>query len=140
MEMSQSFKPYYSEKDNGDNNEDQVVEGLTQIEQDETPTKSNGKTVKTKNKNFMASQVDIISSKSVAQDSSIIQEMEDEDCSIASTSVALKSPNSQKNRPCERWGHTMTDVGSGMVLVYGGQQFNSKGNFQTLKDLHVYDL
>ena len=60
--MSQSFKPYYSEKDNGDNNEDQVVEGLTQIEQDETPTKSNGKTVKTKNKNFMASQVDIISS------------------------------------------------------------------------------
>ena len=41
--------------------------------------------------------------------------------------------------PPARWGHTMTQVDDGQILVYGGQSFDLDGNPVILSDVHVYD-
>ena len=41
--------------------------------------------------------------------------------------------------PPARWGHTMTPVDNGQILVYGGQSFDLEGNPVILSDVHVYD-
>ncbi len=41
--------------------------------------------------------------------------------------------------PPARWGHTMTPVDNGQILVYGGQSFDLQGNPVILSDVHVYD-
>lgn len=41
--------------------------------------------------------------------------------------------------PPARWGHTMTQVDNGQILVYGGQSFDLNGNPVILSDVHVYD-
>mmetsp|Transcript_15847 Transcript_15847/g.36690 ORF Transcript_15847/g.36690 Transcript_15847/m.36690 type:complete len:663 (-) Transcript_15847:135-2123(-) len=41
--------------------------------------------------------------------------------------------------PPARWGHTMTQVDNGQILVYGGQSFDLDGNPVILSDVHVYD-
>jgi len=41
--------------------------------------------------------------------------------------------------PPARWGHTMTQVENGQILVYGGQSFDLDGNPVILSDVHVYD-
>lgn len=41
--------------------------------------------------------------------------------------------------PPARWGHTMTKVDNGQILVYGGQSFDVNGNPVILSDVHVYD-
>lgn len=42
--------------------------------------------------------------------------------------------------PPARWGHSMTPVQDGRILVYGGQSFDTKGNPIILSDVHVYDV
>jgi hypothetical protein len=42
--------------------------------------------------------------------------------------------------PPARWGHSMTQVQDGRILVYGGQSFDTKGNPIILSDVHVYDV
>ena len=41
--------------------------------------------------------------------------------------------------PPARWGHSMTPVDNGQILVYGGQSFDLQGNPVILSDVHVYD-
>ena len=48
----------------------------------------------------------------------------------------IKTPKQEP--PSPRWGHTMTDIGSNRILVYGGQSFD-KGLPKTMNDLHIFD-
>jgi len=41
--------------------------------------------------------------------------------------------------PCARWAHTLTDIGKGRLLVYGGQTIDPKTGPTTLDDVHIYD-
>lgn len=41
--------------------------------------------------------------------------------------------------PCARWAHTLTDIGKGRLLVYGGQTIDPETGPTTLNDVHIYD-
>jgi hypothetical protein len=41
--------------------------------------------------------------------------------------------------PPARWGHTLTKLDNGNILVYGGQSYDVKGDPIILADVHLYD-
>lgn len=41
--------------------------------------------------------------------------------------------------PPARWGHTMTTIEDGKILVYGGASYDTNGDPIILSDVHVYD-
>lgn len=49
-------------------------------------------------------------------------------------------PTKKQDAPCARWGHTLTDIGNGRLLLYGGQTIDHKSGPRTLHDVHIYDM
>ncbi|KAJ0401043.1 hypothetical protein ATCC90586_004148 [Pythium insidiosum] len=56
--------------------------------------------------------------------------------SIASSSIQWSSLSVSGSIPAERWGHTVTPISGGRVVVYGGADDDE----MTLGDLHVFDV
>ncbi len=72
----------------------------------------------------------------------IVEEMtEGEDIATDNTTspAADATSRSSYSSPCPRWGHTMTKLKDGRLLIYGGQSFDLQGNPTILSDVHVYN-
>ena len=72
------------------------------------------------------------------EDKNISEEITIPDATDSET-VAAGSGAFSYPAPPARWGHTMTQVENGQILVYGGQSFDLDGNPVILSDVHVYD-
>ena len=74
-------------------------------------------------------------------DSEVADEGSSSDIVISEDKSGLEEGKSSFSYPAPpaRWGHTMTPVDNGQILVYGGQSFDLQGNPVILSDVHVYD-
>jgi N-acetylneuraminic acid mutarotase len=53
----------------------------------------------------------------------------------------LAAAPKRQDRPCPRWGHTMTAIGQDRLLIYGGQSFDAETCLpKTLNDVYLYDV
>jgi len=57
----------------------------------------------------------------------------------AEANSAAMTTTADYKSPCPRWGHTMTKLKDGRLLIYGGQSFDLQGNPVILSDVHVYN-